>query len=113
MSNTIKAFLNTQPAENHILYSLLFFLNFENENGNVNVDAPISDIEEDTLVLAVSLFETHQGIDVPDSYLTENKSKSIRQLADEIRELPKLSDDAFFKKLKEIILSWQTVIARN
>jgi hypothetical protein len=113
MSHTINTFLNTQPTENHILFALLFFLNFENDSKIYEADAPIREIDEDVLVLAVSLMETILGIDVPDSYLTENKSKSIRQLATEIRALPPLTDEAFYKKLKENILSWQTVIARN
>ena len=45
MSNIIKAFLKTQPAENHVLFSLLFFLNCEDELGSFNIDAPINDIQ--------------------------------------------------------------------
>lgn len=113
MSNTINAFLNTQPADNHVLFALLFFLNFEDEPRYFDIDAPISEIDEDTLVSAVVLLETILGIDVPDSYLTENKTRSLAQLAEEIRALPKLSDEQFFKKLKVNILDWKAVMNRN
>jgi len=113
MSNTIKAFLNTQPADNHILWALLFFLNFEVEPKQFNVDGPISEIDEDDLIVAVSLMESILGIDVPDSYLIENKSRSLRQLANEIRDLPLLTDAQFAMKLRESILSWQAIMNRN
>ena len=113
MSNSINAFITSKPAENHILFALLFFLNFEDKSKTYNIDTPISGIDEDVLVLAVSLMETILGIDVPDFYLTENKYKSLRQLATEIRAFTPLTDEAFYKKLKDNILSRQTVIARN
>jgi len=98
MSIVIDAFLKTPTVENHVLFSLLFFLNCEDEDGTFNADAPISDIEPYILIVAVSLFESNQGINVPDSYITENKSKTLRQLAEEIRALPKLTDKALFQK---------------
>jgi hypothetical protein len=48
--------------------------------------------------LAVGLFETIHGIDVPDDYIQNNKKKTLRQLADKIRLLPKLTDEKFQKK---------------
>jgi hypothetical protein len=114
MSNSINAFVTSQSADNHVLYSLLFFIHFEEpELGNIDVDTPISDIDEDTLIVAVSLLETILGVDTPDKYLLENKSKSLRNLASLIRELPKLTDETFCKKLKQDILTWKLIVERN
>ena len=63
--------------------------------------------------MAVRFFETHHGIDDPDSFLTANKSKTLRQLVDEVRALPKLTDEAFFKKLKQHMLEWRVIMNRN
>lgn len=114
MTPTINAFIACQDADNHILFSLFYFIHFEDpELGNIDVDRPISEIEENTLIVAVSLLESVLGVDTPDSYILKNRSKSIRQLAEEIRALPKLSDEAFFKKLKQDILTWTVVRDRN
>jgi len=114
MSNSVNAFVTSQPTDNHILYSLLFFLHFEDPESNpIDIDRPISDIDKDTLILAVSLLETILGVDTPDKYLLENKSKSLRDLAQLIRALPKLTDEAFCKKLKQDILTWTVVRDRN
>lgn len=113
MSLIIDAFLKTQPVENQVLFSLLFFLNCEDEDGTFHADAPISEIEPYVLIVAVSLFESNQGINVPDSYITDNKSKTLRQLAEEIRALPKLTDEAFCKKLKQDTLTWRVMMERN
>jgi hypothetical protein len=90
--------INIQVCDNHILYSLVFFLQFiDPDLGIIDVDAPISQFDEGNLVLAVSFMEMNMGIDVPDEYLLCNKT--LRQLADEIRLLPQLTDSDFRKKL--------------
>jgi hypothetical protein len=64
MTNTIHALINSQEADNHILFSLLFFLNFQ-KLGPIDIDTPISQVDEDALVIAVSLAESMLGIDTP------------------------------------------------
>ncbi len=85
--------LNSQQADNHILFTLLFFLYYQGIE-TIDINSPISQITDDQLIIAVSLLETLHGIDVPDEYLAD-KTKTIRKLSDEIRSIPKLSDTEF------------------
>lgn len=98
MTNSVNAILESQDAPNYILYSLLFFIHLEQPDIEIDIHAPIEGIEEHVLVLAVSLFEIIQGINVPDEMILD-RTKTFQQLADEMRLLPKLSDEEFQKKL--------------
>lgn len=99
MPNIIRAILNSQDADNSTLYSLLYFIHLTlRDLDTLDVDAPIEIIDPDLLVLAVVFFELHQGIDLPDEML-EDKTKTLSELASEIRTLPKISDEEFRRKL--------------
>jgi hypothetical protein len=98
MSNTVTSILESHDAPNHILYSLLYFIHHEQPELEIDINAPIEHIEEHVLVLAVCLSEIIRGIDVPDKMILD-RTKSLQQLADEIRLLPKLMDEEFQKKL--------------
>ena len=102
-----------QPSEHHILQSLLTFLQFKDQDlGHIDIDAPIGTLDEVRFLLAVSLFETHYDFNIPELIL-ENKNKSLRQLADEIRAIPKLHDAAFFKKHTLGIVGRNSEAGRN
>jgi hypothetical protein len=101
MSNIFTAFLNTQPVNNHVLWWLLFFLNSIVEPGECNPDTQISTINQDDLVLAVSILEDILGLDVPDEYILDNQDTTVRQLAEKIRDLRKLPDDVYFERLQQ------------
>ena len=65
MSNSVNAFLSSQPADNHLLFSLLYFIHFEDpELGPIDVDWQIGDIDADTLILAVAFWESLNGVNV-------------------------------------------------
>lgn len=105
--------LNMRVADNPILFSLLFFLNLDNEPRQFDVDAPIGEIDENELALAVSIIEPIYGVDIPDEFVTTNKSKSLRDLARIIRELPILPDEEYRKKLKRDLLIWRMGMSGN
>jgi hypothetical protein len=111
MTNTIHALINSHEADNHVLFSLLFFLHFQKVE-NISIDGPISQVDEDALVIAVSLTESHLGIDTPEEYLVD-KTKTIRELSNEIQLLPKLSDSDFQKKLLLNIAGWRAIVDMN
>jgi hypothetical protein len=69
-------------------------------------------LDEDLLVIAISLMDSIFGIDVPESYL-EDKTKTVRKLAEEIRGLPKLSDKDFQKKLLLSTAEWRSIMDMN
>jgi hypothetical protein len=48
MTNLIHALLNSHEADNNVLFSLLFFLHFQ-EIESVDVDRPISLLDEDLI----------------------------------------------------------------
>jgi hypothetical protein len=113
MTNTIHAMITSPYADNHLLYSLLFFLHFIYPDlEHIDVDAPISQFDEDSLLIAGTFMELHQGIDIPDAMLAD-KTKTLRQMADEIRLLPKLTDELFQKKLLLDIASWRSILDMN
>jgi hypothetical protein len=111
MTNTIHALINSHKADNHVLFSLLFFLHFQ-KLGPIDINAPINQVDEDGLVIAVSLTESLLGIDTPDSYLVD-RTKTVRQLSNEIRSIPKLSDSDFQKKLLLNIAGWRALVDMN
>jgi hypothetical protein len=87
------------PITSYILCSTLYFIHLEQPDIEIDINTPIESIEEHVfLVLAVSLFEIIQGINVPDEMISD-RTKTFQQLADEMRLLPKLSDEEFQKKL--------------
>jgi hypothetical protein len=92
MPNTRKALLYSQSNDTLILYSLITFLHCEDPDlKKIDINAPISVLDEVTFLFAVSLVETHYGFIVPDRTLAD-KNKSLRQLSDEIQSLPRLND---------------------
>jgi len=97
MTNLIHALIKSHEADNNVLFSLLFFLHFQ-EIESVDVDGAISLLDEDLLVIAISLMDSTFGIDVPEGYL-EDKTNTVRKLSEKIRLLPKLSESEFQKKL--------------
>jgi hypothetical protein len=107
------AMLSVQETDNPVLFSLLFFLNLDNEPRQYDVDAPISDITDEDLTLAVCIVETLYGVDIPDEYITTDKSKSLRDLAKMIRDLPVLPDEEYRKKLKRDLLIWRMGMSGN
>jgi len=112
MTKTIRA-MNGQYADNHLLYSLLFFLHFtEPELGVINVDAPISQFDQDSLLIAGTFMELNWDIDIPDEMLLD-KTKTLRQMANEIRTLPKLKDEEFQKKLLLDKVMWKALLDMN
>ncbi|MHB1050640.1 MAG: hypothetical protein ACYC09_11205 [Bacteroidota bacterium] len=113
MSNIFTAFLNTQPTDNHVLWGLLLFLNSIDDSKDYGLNSPIGAIPEEDLILAVCLLEDILGLDVPDEFITENKDKSIKQLASEIRTLEKLPDDVYAERLKRSQMMWKTWSNRN
>ena len=52
------------------------------------------------------------GVNTPDSYL-EDTTKTVRQLAAEIRALPKLTDGEFQKKLLLDKAAWKAAVDCN
>ena len=113
MSNTLQAIINSPYADNYILYSFLFFLHFTGlESGTIDVDIPISRFDQNNLLVAVTFMELHQGIDIPDEMLLD-KTKTLRQMADEIRILPKLKDTEFQQKLLLDLATWRTILDMN
>jgi hypothetical protein len=54
----------------------------------------------------------HIGIDIPDNMLLD-KTKTLRQFADEIRVFPHLTDTEFQKKLMADIAGWRAIIDVN
>lgn len=107
------AMLTIQDVDNRILFSLLFFLNLDNEPRQYDVDAPIGEIDDTDLALAVSILEPIYGVDIPDEFVTQDKSKSLRDLARLIRELPVLPDEEYRKKLKRDLLIWRMGMSGN
>jgi hypothetical protein len=113
MIDLLTTFISSQLENNHILFSLLLFLHFDKpEQGFINADTLISDIEQGSFAIAVLFVATILGIDIPDSYLTD-KSKTLRELAKEIKTLPRLTDAEFKEKLNIEKLSMKASIARN
>ncbi|MBN1396847.1 MAG: hypothetical protein JXA06_02335 [Bacteroidetes bacterium] len=113
MTNILQAITNSQICDNHILYSLLFFLHSTDPDfGHIDVDTPISQFDEDLFIVATSFTELHLGIDIPDAMLTD-KSKTLRQFTDEIRVLPHLTDTEFQKKLLLDIALWKSLVEVN
>jgi hypothetical protein len=88
MSNTVNAILDSQDVPNHVLYSLLYFIHHERPDVEIDINAPIDQIEESYLVMAAVLVELCLGIDVPDALPTD-RSQTFVQLADAMRTLPK------------------------
>lgn len=113
MSNTVNTFLNSPITDSHVLFGLLFCLNYEDNTKIYDPETPINQIDENLLILAVSLLEHIIGVNTPDEYLLENKNKSLRDLALEIQALPRLTDAQFAEKLKETILVSQKVANNN
>jgi hypothetical protein len=112
-TNTVREILYSQDADNSTLYSLLYFIHLTLQNlDEIDVNAPIETIDPDLLVLAVVFFELHQGIDLPDEML-ENKTKTLRQLAEEIQTLPKISDEEFRGKLLRTKAVSKSVVDHN
>lgn len=112
MTNTIQA-MNSQYADNNVLYSLLFFLHFTDPKlGIIDIDAPISQFDEDSLLIAGTFMELNLGIDIPDEMLL-NKTKTFRLIAEEIRLLPKLSNEEFQKKLLLDKAAWRALLDTN
>jgi hypothetical protein len=92
MPDARKALLYDQSNEKLMLYSLITFLHCEDPNlKKIDINAPISVLNEVTFLFAVSLVETHYGFIVPDRTLAD-KNKSLRQLSNEIQSLPRLGD---------------------
>jgi hypothetical protein len=114
MPNPIYTIVNSQVADNHCLFALLFFIHFIElpDLGTIDVDKPISQFDPDSLVLAVLILEMIMGVDTPDRYL-EDTTKTVRQLAAEIRMLPKLSDKEFQKKLLLDKAGWNAAVDHN
>jgi hypothetical protein len=113
MTNIVQAITNSQICENHILYSLLFFLHFTDPDlGDIDINTAISQYDEDLLVVAISFVELHMGIDIPDNMLLD-KTKTLRQFADQIRVLPHLTDTEFQKKLLLDIALWKSLMEVN
>ncbi len=106
MTNLIHALINSHEADNHVLFSLLFFLHFQ-EVESVDVNGPISQVDEDLLFIAISLMDSIFGIDIPESYL-EGKTKTVRKPAEGIRGPPKLSDSEFQKKSLLSTAGWRS-----
>jgi hypothetical protein len=102
-----------QATDNPVLFALLFFLNLDNEPRQYDVDLPIGDIDDTDLALAVSIIEPIYGVDIPDEFVTTDKSKSLRDLARMIRDLPVLSDGEYRKKLKRDLLIWRMGMSGN
>jgi len=78
----------------------------------IDVDSSISQFDPDSLVLAVSILKMIIGVNTPDSYL-EDTTKTVRQLAAEIRALPKLTDGEFQKKLLLDKAAWKAAVDCN
>ena len=113
MLNTVKDPPTGQPHDNHILHSLITFLQFKDPNlGDIDIEAPIGALDEIRFLLAVSLFETHYGFNIPDFTLAD-KNKSLRQLAEEIKTLAKIHDASFFKKHTPDIAARNSEVDRN
>jgi hypothetical protein len=113
MFNPLFALVNSQAAENHTLFSLLFYIHLVHPIlAPINIDGPLNQIDEDGLIVAVSMLELLLGVNTPDEYL-QDATMTIRQLADKIRLLPKLSDDEFQKKLLRDISIWRSVVNAN
>jgi len=113
MTNFIQAITNSQQADNHILYSLLFFLHFiSSDLDQIDVDIPLSQFNEDLFIVATSFVELHNGIDTPDDMIAD-KTKTLRQLAQEVRTLSKLTDEQFQKKLLLDIALWKSLLEVN
>lgn len=60
--------------------------NTHTRSGSIDVNAPISQFDQEGFVLAVGSFEMYHGIDFPDEFLPDNR-KTLRQLADGIQLL--------------------------
>jgi hypothetical protein len=69
-------------------------------------------VDEDGIVIAVSLMESLLGIDTPEEYLVD-RTKTVRQLAQDIRLIPKQSDSDFQKKLLLNIAGWRALLDMN
>jgi hypothetical protein len=100
-------------TDSPILFVLLFFLNMDNEPREYNIDAPISKIVDNDLALAVSFIEPIYGVDIPDEFVTKDRSKSLRDLTRMIRELPVFPDEECRKKLKRDLLIWRMGMSGN
>ena len=112
MSNTVQAILDSQDSPHHILYSLLYFIHDERPDIEIDINAPIDQIDECFLVLAVGLFELHHGINVPDAFFTD-RSQTFVQLADAIRTLPRISDNLFQWHLLMVTAALRAEADRN
>lgn len=112
MSNTFQAILDSQDAPNHILYSLLYFIHNKRPDFEIDINAPISQIEDCFLVLAVGFLELHHGIEICDA-MVEDKSQTFVQLADAIITLSKLSDELFQWQLLRMKAALKAEVDRN
>ena len=112
MAAVFQTYINTPPVENSVLYSLLFFINGIGDTLVIDTDTQIRNIEENILTCSVHIIEMILGIEVTDDILA-NKKQSLRQLAETIKMIPKLSDEAYEKKLMNAKFWWRSVIDSN
>ena len=63
MTNSVIAILESQDAPNYILYSLLYFLRVEQPDLDIDINAPIGQIDDCYLVMAAVLIELCLGIE--------------------------------------------------
>ena len=112
MTSLVHTFESTPVAENSTLFTLLFLINGLVDCAVTDVDTPFCSIEEATLTFAVHMIELLNGIDIPESLLA-NKKKSLRKLADEIKVLPRLSDEVYEKNLMTSKFWWRAATETN
>lgn len=112
MTSLFQTYASTPAAENNTLFALLFLINGLVDCAVTDVDTSINNIEDATLIFAVHMVELLNGIEVPESLLADKK-KSLRKLADDIKVLPRLSDEVYEKKLMTSKFWWRAVIDGN
>ena len=112
MSSLVHTFESTPVAENSTLYALLFLINGLVDCAVTDVDTPLCSIEDATLIFAVHMIELLNGIDVPENLIADKK-KSLRKLAEEIKILPRLSDEVYKKNLMTSKFWWRAATETN
>lgn len=111
MYPAFQAIRDAKPTDNHLLFSLLYFLRREDENAiDVDIDIPIKNLfsatlTEDALGLVIALFELHHAIDIPDSFC--DWDLNIREFLRRLSTLPRLGPEEYRKHLHELVVATQ------
>ena len=115
MKNKIFPFVAFRESiDDHKLFSLMYFLQFLNDSeAEILSNVPMNELllqgyDQGCLVLAIGIYELHQGINIPDEFL--NFSLTPKQFIAETSKLPIIAPKEFAEHLREIVGAAQKAI---